>query len=117
MLFYKSIISFIAAIAMASIVTALPQGNGAVDTGKQNGGQVNNGGNDNNNGGNNKTGKQSTQPVVPVCSTGTPTCCDSQQSFSSLSATFQTALKALDPSLNQDLPVGINCAAAGTQTW
>ena len=119
MLFYKSIVSFIAAIAMASIVTALPQGNAGVKTGTQNTGQVNNGGNNNNNnnGGNNNTGKQNTQPVVPVCSAGTPTCCDSTTPFSSLSPADQAALASLDPNLNKALAVGLNCAVSGAQGW
>ena len=123
MLFDKSILSFVAAIALASSVAAVPIG--------QQGGDVNNQVNNNQVNQANGNAKDTTNPAQtgtkvtgaqaatgpPVCSTGTPTCCDSQQSFSSLSATFQTALKALDPSLNQDLPVGINCAAAGTETW
>ena len=57
------------------------------------------------------------RPLVPPFAAGTPTCCDSEQSFSSLSPAFQAALKALDSNLNPDLPVGVNCDAAGTQTW
>ena len=119
MLFYKSIVSFIAAIAMASIVTALPQANGAINTGKQdtNTGQVNNSGNNKNNAGNNNAGKQNTQPVVPVCSAGTPTCCDSTTPFSSLSPADQAALASLDPALNKALAVGLNCAVSGAQGW
>ena len=111
MLFYKSIVSFFAAMAMASIVTALPQGNGQVNTGKQNGGLDNTTGNDNN------TGKQNTQPVVPVCSAGTPTCCDSTTPYSSLSPAYQAALASLDPNLNKALAVGLNCAVSGAQGW
>ena len=118
MLFNKSILSFVAAIALASSVAAAA-------TGQPGNNQVNNG-NQNNQGnpkdttnpaqtGTQATGAQATGP--PVCSSGTPTCCDSEQSFSSLSPAFQAALKALDSNLNPDLPVGINCAAAGTQTW
>ena len=120
MLFNKSILSFVAAIALASSVTAAATG--------QQGGNANNQVNQaNQNQGNAKdttnpaqtgtkaTGAQTTGP--PVCSSGTPTCCDSEQSFSSLSPAFQAALKALDSTLNPDLPVGINCDAAGTQTW
>ena len=115
MLFNKSILSFVAAIALASSVTAIPTG--------QQGGDVNNQVNQANGNAKDTTnpaqtaGTKATATGPPVCSTGTPTCCDSEEPFSSLSATFQTALKALDPSLNQDLPVGINCYAAGTQTW
>ena len=112
MLFNKSILSFVAAIALVSSVTAIPTG--------QQGGDVNNQANGNAKDTTNPAqtaGTKATATGPPVCSTGTPTCCDSEEPFSSLSATFQTALKALDPSLNQDLPVGINCYAAGTQTW
>ena len=111
MLFHKSVVSFVAAIALASIVTALPQGNVQVNSGKQNNAQDNNTGNDNN------TGTQNTQPVVPVCSTGTPTCCDSTTPFTSLSVDYRAALPPLDSNLNQALPVGLNCALPGTQGW
>ena len=117
MLFYKSIVSFVAAVAMASIVTALPQGNGPANTGNQNGGQDNTTGNNNNVKNDNNTGKQNTQPVVPVCSAGTPTCCDSTTPYSSLSPAYQAALASLDPNLNKALAVGLNCAVSGGQGW
>jgi hypothetical protein len=118
MLFNKSILSFVAAIALASSVAAAATG--------QQGGNANNQVNQGNqaNQDNTKattnpaqTGSQTTATGPPVCSSGTPMCCDSQQSFSSLSSTFQASLKALDSTVNPDLPVGVNCYAAGTQTW
>ena len=119
MLFNKSIFSFVAAIALASSVAA------AAATGQQANNQVNNGNQNNQNNakdttnpaqtGTQATGTQATGP--PVCSSGTPTCCDSEQSYSSLSPIFQAALLALDSNLNTDLPVGVYCNAAGTQTW
>ena len=123
MLFNKSILSFVAALALASSVAAAATG----QPGNTNNQVQGNGNNQNNPAGQNnqdptkgttnpaQTGTQATGP--PVCSTGTPTCCDSEQSFSSLSPAFQAALKALDSNLNPDLPVGVNCDAAGTQTW
>ena len=116
MLFYKSLVSFVVAIAMASIVTALPQ-NGVANNGKISIGIEDIRGDNNNNGGNNNNGKQHTQPVVPVCSAGTPTCCDSTTPFSSLSPADQAALASLDPNLNKALAVGLNCAVSGAQGW
>ena len=117
MLSHKSIASFVAAVALASIVTALPQGNGPANTGNQNTGQGNKAGNDNKTGNDSNTGKQNTQPVVPVCSAGTPTCCDSTTPFSSLSPADQAALASLGPNLNMALAVGLNCAVSGAQGW
>ena len=116
MLFYKSLVSFVVAIAMASIVTALPQ-NGVANNGKISIGIEDIRGDNNNNGRNNNNGKQNTQPVVPVCSAGTPTCCDSTTPFSSLSPADQAALASLDPNLNKALAVGLNCAVSGAQGW
>ena len=76
MLFNKSIISFVAAIALASSVAA----------------------------------------SLPSCKTGTLTCCTTKESFSSLQAQQQQSLKQLDPSVNPDLSVGVNCNAAA-QYW
>jgi hypothetical protein len=105
MLFNKSILSFVAALALASSAAAAATGQ------QQGNNQVDNATNPA------VAGTQTTATGPPVCSSGTPTCCDSQQSFSSLSSTFQAALKALDSTVNPDLPVGVNCYAAGTQTW
>ena len=116
MLFYKSFVSLFAVMALATSVTALatprgndpagtnPAGTGQQDTGKQGTGKQD-------------TGNQSTQPVVPVCKTGIPTCCDSTTPFTSLSADYQAKLPPLDSGLNKDLPVGLNCALPGTQGW
>ena len=117
MLFYKSIASFFAAIALASVVTALPQGNGPANSGNQNTAQDNNTGNNGKTGNDKDTGKQNTQPVVPVCSAGTPTCCDSTTPYSSLSPAYQAALASVDPNLNKALAVGLNCAVYGAQGW
>jgi hypothetical protein len=128
MLFNKSILSFVAALALAANVAAAAtgqpgndnnqvQGNNSNQVQGNNNNQVDQNSQDPTKGTTNpaQTGTQATGP--PVCSSGTPTCCDSEQSFSSLSSAFQAALKALDSNLNPDLPVGVNCAAAGTQTW
>jgi hypothetical protein len=107
MLFNKSIISFVAAIALASSVAAAATGQQATDANpaQNNADTINPA----------QTNTQATGP--PVCSTGTPTCCAFEQSFSSLSSADQAALKSLDSNLNPDLSVGVNCDAAGTQTW
>jgi hypothetical protein len=120
MLFNKSIFSFVAALALAASVAAAATGQPGNDNNQvqgNNNNQVNQNNQDATKGTTNpaQTGTQATGP--PVCSSGTPTCCDSEQSFSSLSPAFQAALKALDSNLNPDLPVGVNCDAAGTQTW
>jgi hypothetical protein len=78
MFFNKSIISFVAAIALASSVAATS---------------------------------------LPVCKTGVLMCCDSTQSFSSLSAELQHYLKLLDPNVNPDLPVGEDCDPDTAQHW
>ena len=75
MLLNKSIISVVAAIALASSVASLSP-----------------------------------------CKTGTLTCCVTKESFSSLQAQQQQSLKQLDPSVNPDLSVGVNCNAAA-QYW
>ncbi|KAF8270157.1 hypothetical protein EI94DRAFT_1798387 [Lactarius quietus] len=99
MLFNKSIISFFAAIALASSVTAAVTPNGNTNnptTGSQN-------------------QQANAQNVVPTCTTGTPTCCDSVEPFGSLTLAQQTELRGLDTNLNTGLNVGLNCAAAGSQ--
>ena len=82
-LFHKSIVSFVAAMALVSRVTASPAGTEPAGNGQKH-----------------------TQAVVPSCSTGTPTCCDSTTPFSSLSTDNQAALAALDSNLNKALLVG-----------
>ncbi|KAF8269907.1 hypothetical protein EI94DRAFT_1798739 [Lactarius quietus] len=107
MLFNKSIISFFAAIALASSVAAAVTPN-------QN--QVQN---QNQNPSNPTTGGQGqqvkAQDVVPTCSTGTPTCCGSTTPFSGLTPAQKTELHSLDSKVNEGLNVGLNCVAANGQ--
>ncbi|KAF8259121.1 hypothetical protein EI94DRAFT_1707378 [Lactarius quietus] len=72
MLFNKSLISFVAAIALATSVTA-------------------------------------------SCNAGSPACCGSAIKFDSLSPVQQVALLHLDSNVNEELKVGMNCAAASSR--
>ena len=52
------------------------------------------------------------------CSTGTLTCCDSTSYFESLPEFVQSDLiSALDPNVVANVPIGLNCAAAGILGW
>ena len=116
MLFQKSIISFIAAIALATIVTAAPQlhDNGK-DASKDVGSPKDTG---SPKAAGSPTGSQyQGSSQAPSCSSGTPTCCASLVQFSTLSDGDQAALKALDANLDPSLPVGEQCSAAGAQGW
>ncbi|KAF8269910.1 hypothetical protein EI94DRAFT_1699212 [Lactarius quietus] len=97
MLFNKSIISFFAAIALASSVTAAVTPNQNQDQNP----------NQNQNPSNPTTGGQGqqvkAQDVVPTCSTGTPTCCGSTTPFSGLTPAQQTELHSLDSKVNEGL--------------
>ncbi|KAF8264052.1 hypothetical protein EI94DRAFT_1806311 [Lactarius quietus] len=101
MLFNKSIISFFAAIALASSVAAAVAPNPNANTNTPTTGSQNQ--------------QANAQNVVPTCATGTPTCCNSIEPFSSLTPAQQTELRGLDSNLNTGLNVGLNCAAAGSQ--
>ncbi|KAN0128628.1 hypothetical protein V8E53_013547 [Lactarius tabidus] len=95
MLFHKSIISFVAAIILATSVAAAatpaPQLTG---TGNPNQGSSN----------------------APSCNPGSnPTCCASLTHFFTLSDGDQASLKALHSNLDPTLPVGDQCSAAGDQ--
>ena len=90
MLFHKSVVSFVTAIALASSVTAFAKPGPA----------------------------RLARAGPPSClNGGTPTCCNSIASFSSLPQNVQTALTNADPSLNQGLNVGLTCTTAGSQAW
>jgi hypothetical protein len=79
-MFYNNLVSFVAAIALASSVTA------AVTP--------------------RNTGQS--------CQTGSLSCCASIAPFSSLSLNeFGGLLNLLDPNVNGDVPIGLNCALAG----
>ena len=85
MLFYKSLVSFVTAIALASSVTAsaTPE-------------------------------RRQTQ----ICSTGNLTCCVTSTPFTGLSEATQSGLLALlDPNLNLNLPVGLDCVIPGLLGW
>ncbi|KAF8266176.1 hypothetical protein EI94DRAFT_1803513 [Lactarius quietus] len=101
MLFNKSIVSFFAAIALATSVTAAVTPNPNANTNNPTTG--------------NQNQQANAQNVVPTCSTGTPTCCDSIESFGSLTPAQQTELRGLDSNVNTNLNVGLNCAGAGSQ--
>ncbi|KAF8256577.1 hypothetical protein EI94DRAFT_316131 [Lactarius quietus] len=50
-----------------------------------------------------------------TCTTGTLQCCDSNQSFQSLSQLDRNAFHAADPNVDTNLAVGVGCTlAAGT---
>ncbi|KAF8259119.1 hypothetical protein EI94DRAFT_1834584 [Lactarius quietus] len=97
MLFNKSIISFIDAIALATSVTATlaPAPTPHPAPANQIWAQV----------------------VAPICNTGnsSPACCGSAIHFDSLTPQQQTELHSLDPDVIENLNVGMNCAAAGAQ--
>ena len=84
MLFYKSLVSFVTAIALASGVTAAvtPE-------------------------------RRQTQS----CSTGSLTCCTDSTPFTGLSEAEQSAIGLLDPNLNLDLPIGLDCIVPGLLGW
>ena len=85
MLFYKSLISFVTAIALASSGTAsaTPE-------------------------------RRQTQS----CSTGSLTCCTSSTPFTGLSEAAQSGLLGLlDPNLNLNLPIGLDCVVPGLLGW
>jgi hypothetical protein len=95
MLFHKSVVSFVAAITLATSVTASPTPP-LTGTGNPSQGST----------------------EAPSCSPGSnPTSCGSLTHFFTLSDGDQAALKALDPNLDRTLPVGEQCSAAGAQGW
>ncbi|KAF8260668.1 hypothetical protein EI94DRAFT_1747795 [Lactarius quietus] len=101
MLFNKSIISFVAAIALATSVDAAfrpvmpkPTHHPSI---RGLGQQFN------------------ARDVVPSCSTGTPTCCGSTVKFGALTLQQQTELHSMDSDVNENLNVGLNCVAADEQ--
>ena len=92
MLFSNTLFSFVAAIALASSITAsvTPVRRG--------------GGND---------GKPSQS-----CSTGSLTCCTSSSSFATLPEVIQSGLASvLDPTVLANVPIGLNCDATGLLGW
>ena len=94
MMFYNTLFSFVAAIALASGVTAavMPRGGGGGGEGGPQGGQT--------------------------CITGSLSCCTSVSPFSSLSENeFGGLLNILDPNVNADVPIGLNCALSGVAGW
>ena len=52
-----------------------------------------------------------------TCSTGSLSCCASIAPFSSVSGEFGGLLSALDPTLNADVPIGLNCILDGVAGW
>ncbi|KAF8268131.1 hypothetical protein EI94DRAFT_1700468 [Lactarius quietus] len=105
MLFNKSFVSFVAAIALATSVAAAATPNTNSNT-------PSTGGQDQSTGGDKQV---KVQNVVPTCSTGNPTCCGSTAPFSSLTQPQQAELHSLDPNVNEGLNVGENCVTAGSQ--
>ncbi|KAF8260665.1 hypothetical protein EI94DRAFT_883965 [Lactarius quietus] len=104
MLFNKSIVSLVAAIALATSLAAarkIPSGpnppKDPVITLVVRGPQV------------------KARDVVPNCSTGALTCCGSTVKFGALTLQQQTELHSLDSDVNENLNVGLNCAAADEQ--
>ena len=92
MLFHKSLVSLVAAIALASSVTASATPLRRTDP----------------------------HPVSPsecTASNDHLTCCDSTSSFSSQSGLIKTLLQALVLDLDLDLLVGANCLITGTVAW
>ena len=92
MLFSNTLVSFVAAIALASSVTAsvTPVRRGGGDDGKP---------------------SQS-------CSTGSLTCCSSSSSFAALPELIQSGLASvLDPNVLANAPIGLNCDATGLLGW
>ena len=93
MLFFNTLFSFLAAIALASGVMASV-------TPVRRGGDGDGG-----------------QPSQS-CSTGSLTCCDTSSDFEDFPEFFQSGLlSALDPDVDADAPIGVNCAAAGLLGW
>jgi hypothetical protein len=89
MLFYKSLVSFVTAIALASSVTAsvAPER------------------------------RQYTPPNCQV-SSGSSTCCTTSTPFTGLSEGTQGGLLGLlGPNLNLNLPIGLDCVLPGTLGW
>ena len=87
MLFRKSLISFIATIALVGGVTASTT-----------------------------PVRKNDEPGCNP-STGSQACCTSTTNFNSLTYLEQVALELLDINLDEDLPVGVGCVLAGTLGW
>jgi hypothetical protein len=95
MMFSNTLVSFIAAIALASSVTAsvAPVRRG---------------------GGNDGNGSKPTQS----CSTGSLHCCDSASNFEDQPTVVQGGLlNALSPNVLANVPIGVNCVASGVAGW
>ncbi|KAF8260663.1 hypothetical protein EI94DRAFT_1811384 [Lactarius quietus] len=102
MLFNKSIISFVAAIALATSVAA-GVNPPSIPNPTQN---PSNGG---------RSQKFNARDVVPSCSTGIPTCCGSTVKFSALTPKQQDELHSLDANVTKGLDVGLICFTADAQ--
>ena len=116
MLFHKSIISFVAAIALATIAAAaaIPPTTG---TGSPNQGSSQPEGSSQGTQGSTQ-GSTLSQGQIPTCSPSlNPMCCETSIPFPNLSDNVRASLQTLDPNLNQNLNVGQNCAPPGTQGW
>jgi hypothetical protein len=114
MLFNKSIVAFVAAITLATSVAAAatpPLTGTGQDTGSPSQSQDKIQGS--------VQGSNQGSSQAPTCSPGlNPMCCDAVIQFGSLSDSFKTSLKTLDPNLNQNGKVGQNCAPpVGSQGW
>ena len=93
MLFFNTLFSFLAAIALASGVMASV-------TPVRRGGDGDGG-----------------QPSQS-CSTGSLTCCDSSSYFEDYPEFFQSGLASvLDPDVVANAPIGLNCDATGLLGW
>jgi hypothetical protein len=94
MLFSNTLVSFIAAIAMASSVTASVT-------------PVRRGGGDDGNG-----------KPTQSCTTGSLHCCDSASNFEDQPTLIQEGLlSALSPGVLANTPIGLNCLASGVAGW
>ncbi len=91
MLFHKSFVSLVAAIALASSVTA------SATLARRN--------------------PPAVSPAECTASNDHLTCCDSTSSFSSQSGLIKTLLQVLVLDLDLDLLVGANCLITGTVAW
>ena len=88
-MFSNTLVSFVAAVALVGSVTA------AVTP---------------------RWGQPQPQPGQS-CSTGSLSCCASIAPFSSVSEQFGGLLSGLDPTVNADVPIGLDCILDGVAGW
>jgi hypothetical protein len=116
MLFHKSFVAFVAAITLATSVAAAATPP-ATGTNQNTGSPSQDKSQLEDKTQNTVNGSSSSQPPTCIASLN-PMCCDAVIPFTSLSDSFRTQLKALDPSLSESCNVGQKCAPpVGSQGW